>query len=115
MKSEENTVQHQRLLQDLEVYGRHQTGSHRGVPWSARNDPTNNCWSAFIHVCPDLTWEKQMRLDRVARGLCIVREGRLGFECCQVYDYPIHPRCRYKDFPYVLQTLEAMIDAFLDE
>ena len=115
MTPEENTGEYQRMRQDLTVYGLSQTGSHRGVTWSARKDPTNNCWSAFIHVCPDVSWDKQRSLDRVAHGLCITREGRLGFDCCQVYDYPIHPSCRYKDFPYVLRKLEAMIDVFLDE
>jgi len=113
MTREENEDQLQRMRHDLTVYGRHQTGSYRGVSYLARKNLLDS-WCAYVQPGREVTDDEYERLEGVAHGGITGYCDGPGFDCCHLHDYPGCADGEYRDFPYVLQILQSMIDVLLD-
>lgn len=109
-----NEEEYQKLIQDVTVYGMKQTGSYRGVSYTAKRNGRDmrRHWCGYIHPNTSCTEEQGERIDAAAHGGLT---WGIGFDCAHIGDYPLYVDGQFRDFPYVLSIIKAMIDALLDE
>lgn len=110
-----NPEQFAHLQEDQETWGNEQNGIYRGISHYAWRHPRMKHWCGYINPNTEISEDMYEKLDDVAHGGITGDRGGPGFDCSHHGDFPLTIDGVYRNYPYVLNNMKAMIDVLLDE